>query len=243
MLAYYKNFLNKELETMALSDKDTLKHLENGNIIIEPFDRKNLNTSSYDVCLGPCHWREANPNGLKTIYSPYSAIDVYKIWGQTFNHPESAEESFKRHGRLEGIFPKDKIIWIDPGETILAHTLEFIGGLNCITSEMKSRSSLGRNFIAVCKCAGQGDVGYVNRWTMEITNFSRFYKIPLIVGRRVAQMVFDETGPIEDANTDYTNSGKYCSTTNIKELQRKWSPEMMLPKMFHDREVLEPQSR
>ncbi|MCX8513508.1 MAG: hypothetical protein ORN26_00305 [Candidatus Pacebacteria bacterium] len=41
-----------------------------------------------------------------------------------------------------------------PGETILAHTNEFIGGRNHITTMMKARSSMGRSFIEVCKCAG-----------------------------------------------------------------------------------------
>lgn len=58
----------------------------------------------------------------------------------------------------------DRIIWITPGETILAHTNEFIGGCKSVTTMMKARSSLGRNFIEVCKCAGWGDVGYINRW-------------------------------------------------------------------------------
>lgn len=61
---------------------------------------------------------------------------------------------------------------------------------------MKARSSIGRNFIEVCKCAGWGDVGYINRWTMEITNNSSHYAIPLVVGRRIGQIIFFETGPI-----------------------------------------------
>jgi len=45
-------------------------------------------------------------------------------------------------------------------------------------------------FFSFIQCAGWGDVGYINRWTMEITNNSRFYAIPLVVGRRIAQIVF-----------------------------------------------------
>lgn len=33
-------------------------------------------------------------------------------------------------------------------------------------------------------------MGYINRWTMEITNNSQHYSIPLVVGRRIAQIVF-----------------------------------------------------
>jgi deoxycytidine triphosphate deaminase len=57
-------------------------------------------------------------------------------------------------GHVEGlvnISKADKVIWIDPGETILAHTQEFVGGDVSVTSMMKARSSMGRNFIEVCK--------------------------------------------------------------------------------------------
>jgi dCTP deaminase len=100
---------------------------------------------------------------------------------------------------------------------------------------MKARSSLGRNFIEICKCAGWGDVGYINRWTMEITNNSRHYAIPLRVGMRIAQLIFFETGPI--LNNDYTRTGKYQSSQSVAELKKSWKPEMMLPKLYNDREI------
>ena len=134
-----------------------------------------------------------------------------------------------------GINENDLIIILEPGETILAHTEEFIGGKNHITTMMKARSSWGRNFIEVCKCAGWGDVGYTNRWTMEITNNARQYRIPLIVGRRIAQIIFFETGDIRQS--DYTQQGKYQSATNVDDIQKQWDPRSMLPKMYNDREI------
>jgi len=100
---------------------------------------------------------------------------------------------------------------------------------------MKARSSLGRSFIEICKCAGWGDVGYVNRWTMEITNNSGRYHIPLVVGRRIAQIVFFETGAI--LSSDYPVSGKYQSSEYIEEIRRSWNPEMMQPRLYKDREI------
>ena len=134
-----------------------------------------------------------------------------------------------------GISPDDKVILLEPGETILAHTNEFIGGKDHITTMMKARSSLGRNFIEVCKCAGWGDVGYTNRWTMEITNNSRHYAIPLVVGRRIAQIVFFETGPIDGA--DYNSKGKYNSSTDLTKMKKDWHPTMMLPRLYNDRDI------
>jgi dCTP deaminase len=132
---------------------------------------------------------------------------VNKVWGEVC-HAELHRDWCKRNGApLENIGLDERIIWLKPGETILGHTNEFIGGRRSVTTMMKARSSLGRNFIEVCKCAGWGDVGYVNRWTMEITNNSRYYSIPLVVGRRVAQIVFFDTEGIESLS--YEKSGKY----------------------------------
>lgn len=37
---------------MILSDKEILHSIENGEIVVEPFDRECLGTNSYDVHLG-----------------------------------------------------------------------------------------------------------------------------------------------------------------------------------------------
>lgn len=51
----------KVIEHSLLSDKALLKHMERGTVVIEPFRRENLSTSSYDVTLGPFFYRETNP--------------------------------------------------------------------------------------------------------------------------------------------------------------------------------------
>ncbi|MDZ7725991.1 MAG: deoxycytidine triphosphate deaminase [Candidatus Campbellbacteria bacterium] len=220
---------------MALSDKQILEQKEKGDIVIEPFIEENISTSSYDVTLGEYFFFEKSPGRFQNIYNPYDEAHVEKIWGKEPSQAQPAKETFKHYKfEFEGIEPDDKVIVLDPGETILAHTNEFIGGKKHITTMMKARSSLGRNFIEVCKCAGWGDVGYVNRWTMEITNNSKFYSIPLVVGRRVAQIIFFETGEIR--GDDYTKDGKYQSI-GLEGLKENWDPSMMIPKMYNDREV------
>lgn len=221
---------------MALSDKKILEHMKKGSVVIEPFERKNLATSSYDVTLGEWYFREQPPMGHKKIFNVYSKSDTEIVWDTKPHRAKTAAEALKNfHFRFDGIRPDDKIILLEPGETILAHTEEFIGGKDTVTTMMKARSSMGRNFINVCKCAGWGDVGYTNRWVMEISNASQHYIIPLVVGRRIAQMVFFEVGPVIAG--DYTKIGKYQSTTNVAKLKKTWKPEMMLPKLWADRDV------
>jgi len=219
-----------------LSDKAILRHMELGTIVIDPFKNESLSTSSYDVSLGPHFFREAVPEPGQGVYNPYSEAMVHRVWGSPLQ-AETARNWCTRTGTkdLENIYPHERIIWIAPGETILGHTNEFIGGRVSVTGMMKARSSLGRNFIEVCKCAGWGDIGYINRWTMEITNNSRHYSIPLVVGRRVAQIVFFDSEGIKADS--YDKNGKYQVSDNLEELEKTWSPHDMLPKMYKDREI------
>lgn len=222
---------------MALSDKKILEELKKGDIIITPFKKDNLATSSYDVTLGEYFYREQAPKYNHSIYNIWSQSHMEHVWGAAnVEKAITAKEAFEKYNfTWEGISPKDKVIMLRPGETILAHTNEFIGGRDHITTMMKARSSLGRSFIEVCKCAGWGDVGYINRWTMEITNNSKNYIIPLVVGRRIAQIIFFETGPI--IGKDYSASGKYNTSNDIEVLKKQWKPSDMLPKLYKDRDI------
>ncbi len=222
---------------MALSDKRILEEMRKGDIVIHPFDQGQLATSSYDVTLGEWFFREQPTKYNHSLYNIWSQEHMEHVWGANkVERAVSAKEAFKKYNfDFDGIREDDKVIVLRPGETILAHTNEFIGGKDHITTMMKARSSMGRNFIEVCKCAGWGDVGYVNRWTMEITNNSKNYIIPLVVGRRIAQIIFFETGPILER--DYTTSGKYAASTNLKELQKNWKAESMLPQLYRDKDI------
>jgi dCTP deaminase len=197
-----------------LSSSEILEYMRSGEIVIHPFNPANLGTNSYDVTLGKWYYREKQPTNIDAfnIYDPYLKGDVDHVWGKPF------------YGGT---------VMLAPGENILAHTNEFIGGSVNITSDMRARSSMGRSFLTVCRCAGSGDVGYFNRWTMEITNNSRYYHIPLVVGRRIAQIRFEKVG----ATFDYAEKGKYQAESDLAAVIKNWKPEMMLPKLYLDREV------
>ncbi len=221
---------------MALSDKKILAGMKEGSVIIDPFRRANLATSSYDVTLGEYFFVEQEPPHFETVYNIYSKKHIERVWGTKAHKAKTAREVFKNYKfDFTGIAPTDRVILLAPGETVLGHTQEFIGGREHITTMMKARSSLGRSFIEVCKCAGWGDVGYTNRWTMEITNNSTHYYIPLVVGRRIAQIVFFETGEI--LQRDYVENGKYQSSASLSVLKKQWKPELMLPKLYLDRDL------
>lgn len=219
----------------VLSNKAILRHMDSGNIIIDPFNFQNLKTTSYDVTLGEYYFEPLPPQRALHIYNPYSEEEVRRIWGRPKLAPLAEEVAeYGPAPRLLGAQEEDRVILIPPRKIYLCHTHEFIGGRNCVTTMMKARSSWGRNFIEVCRDAGWGDVGYINRWTMEIANTSDEYYIPLIVGRRIAQIIFFAVEPLIDEENDYAKDGKYQNLSDIGEVKRNWTPDAMLPKLYKD---------
>lgn len=205
-----------------LSDRMIFHHLFHMNVVIHPFHPHQLKTASYDVTLGSYYYRPCTNQKTARYYNMYDEKHVKEVWGTV------PQEAIQAPSELK-LPVSAKVILISPGETLLCHTQEFIGGRNGITTMMKARSSIGRNFLSVCKCAGLGDVGYINRWTMEISNHSPNLTIPLVVGCALAQIVFFQTdGTI--GNRSY--QGKYQSATTLEQLIKSWSPESMLPKLY-----------
>ena len=225
---------------MLLSRDAIVRHYQKGTIVIDPFDERKLKTTSYDVSLGEWFWREAHPDGRATVHNIYDEASTKRVWRGPFQ-AEGAHAVMARLGlNFANIKPSDTIVILRPGETILAHTQEFIGGRHNVVTKMYARSSLGRNFVEVCKDAGWGDIGYFNRWTMEVTNNSQYFIIPLVVGRRIGQIVFYEVEPLSAAPDYVAEGGKYQRSQNIEEVKKSWHPEMMIPRMDLDWEITNP---
>lgn len=224
----------------VLSKPEILKHYKAGNIVITPFNKNNIANSSYDVRLGKYYFRQ-NPIKHSQILNPFYEKSVRRMYDEV-EEAVLVSEIKSKLNPFHGFSNKDKVILIAPGETILAHTIEYIGGkngtkdLSAVTTEMRARSSIGRIGISVCKCAGWGDIGYVNRWTMEITNFSNVI-IPLPVGVRIAQIIFHETVTVPDIDKYSDKGGKYQTSNDLKSLIKNWKPEDMLPKLYKDKDL------
>jgi dCTP deaminase len=224
---------------MALSDLRINDGRAVNEIIIFPFIKEHLGSASYDVRLGQYYFESRQSKVIDgnwvvepELYNIYSEHAVRTIWGdyKTAISGALAKKS-KPYDDWSNIGDEDEIIMLGPRANLLCHTLEFIGAKCNSTTMMKARSSIGRSLVNVCQCAGMGDVGFFNRWTMEIYNRSDFM-IPLVVNRRIAQIVFLETGP-----TEKVYLSKYQDTDQIAELEKNWHPDMMLPALFRDREL------
>lgn len=217
------------------SNTQIIADVTSGNIVVDPFNPRHVNGSSYDVLLGEYFYKSGNetPNRL---YNPYSAGDVSAHFGEVLRAKPLREHSHiikkldLKH--IENVPEDHPVIILRPHERILAHTHEFIG-IKQGTTSMQARSTTGRNGIVVCMDAGWGDPGYINRWTMEIKNHNEQYVV-LPVGIRIAQIVFHQTGEVEGEYSQL--SGKYQTTksNDLETIKAHWKPSDMLPKSYKD---------
>lgn len=208
-----------------LIDRHIRKHLEWGSVVIEPFRSDRLNTDSYDLELGPWFWRYAD---------------------KTRRRPADGVEGFELHDARDA-----GGIWLAPNERVLGHTVEIAGGRQAVrpanwlrgetppagqtgvpvavTTHLQATSTAARHGITACMCAGWGDVGFVNIWTLEIENRTPT-RLFLPIGSIIAQICFTE---VESPAVYYgRGTGQYMHedpSVDARTLRESWTPRLMLP--------------
>lgn len=218
---YYPQYSEKGV----LSDRDIRREIKAGNIVLHDPDRDcsgNIQNCSVDITLGPYYYRNEKPI---PVFNPWNPKHVNDYWGTVQTPLKVTEEDAEELGLNVG----QEYIRLAPGESILGHTREFVGGLNHITTMVKARSSLGRSNVTICRDAGYGDINYRSRWTLEITNNSTS-PIVLPIGARIGQIVFFYTGI-----PDTVYAGKYQSGSTTEDIINNWNPLLLLPKPYLDK--------
>lgn len=198
---------------MSVLTNDRIKTLiGTGEIVMLPQDLSRVNNGSVDVSLGRFVLRVKNRfrrRGNKIRVNDMKAEDVFD---------------------LEDLKATNGVLMLDPGERVLAHTHEFIGGRTHTLPEMRAKSTMARWGLTVCACAGWGDVGYFNRWTMEIKNLNEC-EVEIDMGTLVAQIVFHDVGAPEKGTVyNQPGAGSYQQGDDLEALTREWRPSMMAPK-------------
>lgn len=241
----------EERPSGLLSDIGILRHFVAGNITIDPFNIERLQSNGYDVCLGGCYFTYSGPAKKEPyrflywkrdipLYNPLDEREVALSWGTAqraktvrdyANQFDEAKKGLPREmwtelRFFEGYNFDDQIVVLEPGQMILCHTVEFIGGRNIISTTISGKSTLGRNMAEVCNDANLGDIGFISRWTLELKNKSQEMAIVLLVGQPVATVQFTE---VEQPIASY--QGAYQSGKTIEQVKTSWRPENMLPKM------------
>jgi dCTP deaminase len=124
---------------LILSDIEILHSIDNGTIVIRPYDRECLGTNSYDV-------------HLSKYLAQYTAEVLDAKAHNEISHFEIPKEGFV----------------LMPGQLYLGSTQEYTETHNSVPF-LEGKSSVGRLGIDIHATAGKGDVGFCNHWTLEIS--------------------------------------------------------------------------
>jgi len=124
-----------------LSDSKILERISDGDIIIEPFQRKNLGSNSYDVTLG-------------------NSLLMYKM-DKEFLDTKTPNQFY------EVTIPENGYV-LKPGILYLGVTNEFTKTKKDVIM-FEGKSSLARMGLLVHISSGFGDVGYTGYFTLEFS--------------------------------------------------------------------------
>ena len=122
---------------MMLSGKEIEKKL-GSEIIIEPFNRKQLNPNSYNLRL-------------------HNELLVY----------DEDILDMKKENKTKSITIPEEGLVLEPGKLYLGRTIEYTETKNYVPM-LEGRSSIGRLGLFIHVTAGFGDVGFKGYWTLEI---------------------------------------------------------------------------
>jgi dCTP deaminase len=150
----------------VLSDRDIRAALEASEIVIRPYDAKDLQPSSVDLHLDR-RFRVFRNNR-------YPFIDV--------RHPQPDLTE------LVSVVDEEPFI-LHPGEFVLGQTLEWTELPNDLVARLEGKSSLGRLGLLIHSTAGYVDPGWKGNLTLELSNVANL-PIALYYGMKIGQISF-----------------------------------------------------
>jgi dCTP deaminase len=152
--------------TSVLSDGTIRRLVEEGRIVIDPWDETMVQPASVDIRLG----------------------DSFRVF---HNHRVTAIDLREPPRNLteEVVIPDGEPFAIHPGEFVLGRTLETVAIPDDVVCRIEGKSSIGRLGLIVHATAGFVDPGFRGSLTLEITNLTRV-PIKLYAGLPIAQLSF-----------------------------------------------------
>ena len=159
---------------MILSDRSILEAINDGRIIIEPFDKECLQPSSVDLHL--------DHRFLVFKNHTLGHIDVRKDLSNLTQEVSSSD---------------DDPFMLHPGEFVLGSTSERVAVPEDLVARLEGKSSLGRLGLLIHSTAGDVDAGWDGQLTLELSNVSNL-PITLYPGMKIGQISFVQmTTPAE----------------------------------------------
>lgn len=174
---------------MILSDRDIKKALKSKRILFSP----DLNLSTQ---LGSCSVDLRLGNSFRVFkHSRYPFIDP---------HDKKLAEDMME----EEVVKNNEPFILQPGDFVLATTIESLTLPNDLVGRLEGRSSMGRLGIVVHSTASVFDPGWDGKIVMELGNLGRM-PVALYPGMRICAMTFEELSSAADVPYSHKKQAKY----------------------------------
>jgi len=184
-------------KVMILSDRDIRKALRQKRIVVKPKPnlKEQLGSSSLDLRLG------------------YD-FRVFKHRRMPFVDPFDAK-TVEGMTEIVKISKREPYV-IQPGEFVLASSLEWFEMPDDLAARVDGRSSLGRLGLVVHSTSGHIDAGFKGIMTLELTNIGMM-PILLYPKMRICQLVFEQLSSVADQPYTKKPGAKYHSKKSVVE--------------------------
>lgn len=174
---------------MVLSDKDIKKALRVGKIVIAPKPdlKTQLGSCSIDLRLG----------------------NVFRIFEYSKNpYIDPSKKDYSNEITREVTIKNGEKFIMQPGDFVLAVTLEKVKIASDLMGRLEGRSSLGRLGLVVHSTASIFDPGWDGNPVLELGNLGRM-AISLTCGMRICAMTFEELSSAADVPYSKKAKAKY----------------------------------
>lgn len=179
---------------MFLSDRDIVKAVKKGDIVLRPFDKKRLQPASYDIRLGN--------KFILTESSATDAIDPVK----------------KKFAKIrEIVLKKGETFVLHPGVSILGISVDYFGSKKYLI-QLHGKSSLARIGLMVHNTAGLVNPGHFLQITFELCNLN---EVPIVLtpGMEIGQITFSQMS--SDSNINYKSPNHRYVDKHWREVRKK----------------------
>lgn len=152
---------------MVLSDRSIKEEIARRRIVIEPLDSDCIQPASVDIHLD-------------------KKLLVFRTW----RYPFYIDVKQNLDDLTEVVeVREDKPFFLQPGEFVLASTLECITLPDDIVGRLEGKSSLGRIGLLIHSTAGYVDPGWSGHLTLELSNVAKL-PVTLYYKMRIGQVSF-----------------------------------------------------